>query len=160
VKPRYTQRAFFDEHFTKVKPLARFYGAPDAKGHRDPGLQLGQLHDILVGHGLDVTKRVVADDASAAEIRREMIENLSRPDDYVIINYDRKILGQPGGGHISPVAAYDEKSDSFLVLDVNPNKAPWVWVPAKLLIAAMRTHDTVENRGYLLVKEGTAKKSK
>ena len=38
-------------------------------------------------------------------------------------------------------------------MDVNPNRAPWVWVGSDDLIAAMRTFDTVENRGYLLVSE-------
>ena len=33
-------------------------------------------------------------------------------------------------------------------MDVNPNRAPWVWVRSDDLIAAMRTFDTVENRGY------------
>ena len=36
----------------------------------------------------------------------------------------------------------------------NPNRAGWVWVKSDDLIAAMRTFDTVENRGYLLVSEG------
>ena len=47
----------------------------------------------------------------------------------------------------------DERSDSFLIMDVNPNRAPWVWVRSDELIAAMRTFDTVENRGYLLVSD-------
>ena len=70
------------------------------------------------------------------------------------MNYSRKALGQPGGGHISPVGAYDETSDSFLVMDVNPNRAPWVWITSDDLVAAMRTFDTVENRGYVLIAEG------
>ena len=74
-------------------------------------------------------------------------------DDYVLVNYARKSLGQTGGGHISPLGAYDEASDSFLIMDVNPNRAPWVWVGADDLIGAMRTFDTVENRGYLLISE-------
>jgi len=36
------------------------------------------------------------------------------------VNYKRSAIGQKGGGHISPLGAYDEISDSFLVLDVNP----------------------------------------
>ena len=40
---------------------------------------------------------------------------------------------------------------SFLVLDVNPAAAGWVWMPAATLIKGMRTFDTVENRGYVLV---------
>lgn len=153
VEPRYTQRAFFDNHFTKVKPVARFYGKPDDVGTRDPGVQLRQLHDMLALHDLDVTIRIVADDLPATTVRKELIANLGRAGDYVIVNYTRKELGQRGGGHISPVAAYDEKSDSFLVMDVNPNRAPWVWVAADDLIRAMRTKDTNENRGYLLVRD-------
>ncbi len=160
VQPRYTQRAFLDARFEQVKPLAQFYGAPDAKGTRDPGLQLRQLHDVLALHDLDVTLRVVANDAPEKQIREELIGNLGNAGDYVIINYHRQTLGQPGGGHISPLAAYDKKSDSFLIMDVNPNRAPWVWVPARAVIAAMRTTDMAENRGYLLVRESAPKKEK
>ena len=71
----------------------------------------------------------------------------------MLANYARRILGQKNGGHISPVGADDERSDSFLITDVNPNRAPWVWVRSDDLIAAMRTFDTVENRGCLLVSE-------
>jgi hypothetical protein len=102
---------------------------------------------------LDVTVRIVGDETPEKEILNERRENLSQGGDYVIVNYSRALLAQPGGGHVSPVAAYDKKSDSFLAMDVNLNRAPWVWVPGKALIAAMRAHDTVENRGYLLVKE-------
>ena len=63
--------------------------------------------------GLDVTIRVVDDNADAAAIRREIARNLATSDDYVLVNYARKSLGQPGGGHISPLGAYDEASDSL-----------------------------------------------
>ena len=102
---------------------------------------------------LAVTVRVVDGKADAEAIRREIARNLASPDDYVLVNYTRKALGQTGGGHISPLGAYDEASDSFLVMDVNPNRAPWVWVESADLIRAMRTFDTVENRGYLLISE-------
>jgi hypothetical protein len=74
----------------------------------------------------------------------------------VIVNYARKELGQKGGGHISPLGAYDTRSDSFLVMDVNPNAAGWVWVTTEALVRAMRTFDTVENRGYLLISDPPA----
>ena len=46
-----------------------------------------------------------------------------------------------------------KRSDSFLVLDVNPSVAPWVWVKSRDLINAMRTRDSRENRGYVLVSD-------
>jgi len=84
-------------------------------------------------------------------IRADLMQNLARPGDYVIVNYRREAVGQRGGGHISPLGAYDAASDSFLVLDVNPAAAGWVWMPAATLIKGMRSFDTVENRGYVLV---------
>ncbi len=119
----------------------------------DFGLQLHQLAEVLRGHGLEVVTRVVDENADPAAIRREIAANLAQRDDYVLVNYARRALGQKGGGHISPLGAYDEHSDSFLIMDVNPNRAPWVWVRADDLIGAMRTFDTVENRGYLLVSD-------
>ncbi len=120
----------------------------------DYGLQLHQLAQVLRSHGLTVVARVVDDDADPDAVRRELAANLAARDDFVLVNYARKSLGQTGGGHISPLGAYDERTDSFLIMDVNPNRAPWVWVGAEALIAAMRTFDTIENRGYLLVSEG------
>ena len=86
--------------------------------------------------------RVVDGSADPAAIRREIAANLATGDDFVLVNYARRALGQQGGGHISPLGAYDERSDSFLIMDVNPNRAPWVWVRSDDLIAAMRTFDT------------------
>jgi hypothetical protein len=38
------------------------------------------------------------------------------------------------------------------VMDVNPTSAGWVWIPSATLVKAMRTFDTVENRGYVVVE--------
>ena len=140
----------------RTKTRLEVLGTPiliDGEPKSDFGLQLRQLAQVLRSHGLEVVTRVVDDGADAAAIRREIAANLASGDDYVLVNYARRSLGQEGGGHISPLGAYDEHSDSFLIMDVNPNRASWVWVGSDDLIAAMRTFDTVENRGYLLVSE-------
>ena len=74
---------------------------------------------------------------------------------YLIVNYLRSALGQQTYGHFSPVAAYDEARDRFLVLDVARYKYPPVWVRAEELFAAMQTRDREANdyRGYLVVSE-------
>jgi hypothetical protein len=65
-------------------------------------------------------------------------------------------LLRPAGG-APALQARDEPqaasaaSDSVLVLDVNPSSAGWAWMPLATLIRGMRSLDTVENRGYVLV---------
>lgn len=156
---RYTQSAVVaDARFQKVKSTDVFYGAPPAAGQKpDPGMQLRQLGDVLVGFGLDVKVHVLDDTLSDADAKKIIVENLTTAGDFVIVNYTRASLGQKGGGHLSPLGAYDTASDSFLVLDTNPSEGKGIaWVPARQLLLAMRTKDTLENRGFLLVKEKAA----
>lgn len=151
---RYTQATFFDDRFEKVKPRAVFFGQPASPGARpSPGLELRQLGEILMAHGLDVAIFVVADKAAQTKQKADIVENLRTSGDYVVVNYFRPELGQKGGGHLSPLGAYDQKSDSFLILDVNANAQHWVWAPAAALFDAMRTRDGAENRGFLLIRE-------
>ena len=159
---RYTQNTFLSyEAAQKVKTREQVFGKPAAPDQKsDSGLQLRQLHAMLQAHGLEAQLRIVDDTLPEATITAELKQNLKTPGDYVIINYHRPTLGQKGGGHISPLGAYDEASKSFLVLDVNPNGEAWVWVKAAELIRSMRTLDVVENRGYVLVKEGSAATAK
>lgn len=124
------------------------------KPRKDRGYQLHQLGELFKAHGLNTQVRIVNQVLDSKAIKQEIIQNLRRSGDYVIVNYKRSVLHQPGGGHISPLGAYHKASDSFLVMDVTPNKADWIWVKAALLLSAMRTFDTVENRGYLLISEG------
>ena len=150
--PRFTQDNVFDK---SPKTRAQVLGEPmviDGKTVRDVGFQVRQLDALLRAHG--ATTRLVIVGASNAEdeIRDDLRRNLERRGDYAIVNYTRAAVGQPGGGHISPIGAYDAASDSFLVLDVNPTSAGWVWMPTATLVKGMRTYDTVENRGYIVVE--------
>jgi hypothetical protein len=152
---RYTQDNIFNE---KAKSKLEILGKPiknqeTGKEKRDGGLQLAQLQKLLASHDLQVIKKVADDKLSANDFRKDLKTNLANKDDYILVNYTRKTLDQEGGGHISPIGAYDSRSDSVLVMDVNSNKADWVWVAVDLLYASMATFDTIENRGYLLISE-------
>ena len=116
------------------------------------GLTLEQLGKLLesysvkaeVHHGGDVT---------LDEFRNLVSKNLQEPGNFVLINYLRKAIGQETGGHISPVAAYNEETDRFLILDVSRYKYPPVWVKAEELWKAMATVDSVsgKTRGFVLI---------
>ena len=149
--PRFTQENVIERG---AKTRSQVLGEPMKIGERmisDYGYQLAQFSELLRANGARARHVVVDPALPEGAIRAELIGNLQRGGDYVVINYLRQAVGQSGGGHFSPVAAYDAASDAFLVLDVNPGTTDWVWMPAATLIAAMRTFDTVENRGYVLV---------
>jgi len=151
---RYTQNnIFINSPKSRALVLGKIQRNQQGEPQRDRGFQIRQLADLLLQHGLSVKTGIVTPTLTNKKIKQDLLRNLKHPDDYVIINYKRGILGQAGGGHISPVAAYHQASDSFLIMDVTPNKADWIWVKSALLFSAMRTFDTVENRGYLLVSE-------
>ncbi len=150
--PRFTQDNVIGKG---LKTRSQVLGEPvviNGKQIRDFGYQLRQLDELLRAHDLATTLVVVDDKKPDADIRREIADNLQRAGDYVIVNYRRSDVGQTGGAHISPLGAFDAESDSVLVLDVNPASAGWVWMPVASLIRGMRTFDTVENRGYILVQ--------
>jgi len=150
---RYTQDAVVSK---SPKSRASVFGKPvkvAGKDINDFGYQLRQFNDLLKGHGLKTTMRVADASISDDTVVSEMVANLKKSGDFVVVNYKRAEVGQQGGGHISPVGAYDAHSNSFLILDVNPAKASWVWMPAATLIKGMRSLDTIENRGYILVSD-------
>jgi hypothetical protein len=150
--PRFTQ----DNVITKgQKTRAQVLGAPltiNGKQIRDFGYQVRQLDEMLRANGATTRLTIVDDNKVEQDIRNELNENLKRRGSYVIVAYKRDVVGQSGGGHISPLGAYDAESDSFLVLDVNPASAGWVWMPTATLVKGMRTFDTVENRGYIVIQ--------
>jgi hypothetical protein len=136
------------------KTRAQVFGEPvtiNGKRIQDFGYQVRQLDEMLRANGASTRLTIVGDEADEQTVRFELAENLKRRGDYVIVSYKRDAVGQHGGGHLSPLGAYDEASDSFLVLDVNPASAGWVWMSAATLVNGMRTFDTVENRGYIQV---------
>lgn len=150
--PRFTQDSVIGKG---RKTRAQVLGEPvviNGKSIMDVGYQLRQFDELLRAHDLVTRLTIVTETMTLGEIRAELVGNLKRRGDYVIVNYRRDDVGQRGGGHISPLGAYDAESDSFLVLDVNPASAGWVWMPAEALVRGMRTLDTVENRGYILVQ--------
>jgi hypothetical protein len=154
VVPRWTQDNVIDKG---AKTRAQVLGEPmqipgKAQPQRDSGYQLRQFDEMLRANGLRTRLVVVDDTRPEASVRDDLVRALARPGEYAVVNYRREAVGQKGGGHISPLGAYDAGSDSFLVLDVNPAAAGWVWMPTAALVRGMRSFDTVENRGYVVVE--------
>ena len=118
------------------------------------GMSLPELSGLLEAHGVQTLVRH-ADESSVEEFRDTIEKNLANADDYLIVNYQRKSLGQDEAGHISPLSAYNRKNDSVLIMDTTSNHYPPTWVPIKVLFAAMMTTDSASNkkRGYIEVSK-------
>ncbi len=116
------------------------------------GMTLEQLGKLLESYPVK-TQVYHAGDVGLEKFRSLVVKNLQEPGNFVLVNYLRKAIGQEKGGHISPVAAYNEKTDRFLILDVSRYKYPPVWVKAEDLWKAMATLDSEsgKTRGFVLV---------
>jgi hypothetical protein len=117
------------------------------------GMTLDELAQYMRSHGLRV--QVVHAAGSSLDAFREAARAaLSEPREVLVVNYDRRQLGQEGGGHISPVGAYNGEADRLLVMDVASYRYPFTWVTVRELWAAMDTVDTDsgQTRGFLLVR--------
>jgi hypothetical protein len=139
----FTQTNVLDEQTATIIPAALI---------QRQGLTLEELGQIFARHGVGVD-RFHGADVSLGQFRQLLVQNLQTPQDFIVINYLRRAIGQESGGHISPIAAYHEATDQVLVLDVSRYKYPPVWVSTETLWQAINTVDSVsdQTRGFLLV---------
>lgn len=116
------------------------------------GLVLPELAQFFRNLGVSADHRH-ADEFSLDEFRTIVRDTLAGADKRLVVNYFRVPLGQIGGGHISPAAAYDEDTDRLLVLDVAKYKYAPVWLKLADLHASMMTVDDSSGkmRGIVVV---------
>lgn len=145
----FDQENIFTPAVEAVKPASAIVNPPY-------GMTLDELGAMLAAHGLD-SEVVHASDTALDDFRAMAIAQLAEDEHFILVNYLRKAIGQETGGHISPLAAYDEDTDKFLILDVSRYKYPPVWVAAATLFDAMNTPDSDNDnrsRGYVVVSRG------
>jgi hypothetical protein len=121
------------------------------------GMTLDQLAKFASNLKLSASVLHAAD-LPAADMRARLIAAIGQPDSRVIVNFFRGTLGQEGGGHFSPLVAYDRASDSFLILDVARYKYPPAWASFEDLDASMKMvdPDTGLSRGVLILTRSAA----
>lgn len=90
---------------------------------------------------------------SHGQLRSLLISSLKNPNQRILGLFDRRVLQQRGTGHWSPIAAYDRKTDSFLVLDVAKFKYKPFWVKANALFDSMQTYNGKQPRGLLVIEK-------
>ncbi len=118
------------------------------------GMTLVELATFIAAH--DAIVDVYHGDAlTLDEFREKVRDNLHEPDNFMVVNYQREVLGQRRVGHISPIAAYDEESDLVLILDTASYNYPPTWVPLAKLHSAMAKVDPAsgKTRGFVEVSD-------
>ncbi|MDJ0735881.1 MAG: phytochelatin synthase family protein [Nostocaceae cyanobacterium] len=148
--PKYRQYRIFTQDNLFNNQATQKVLRPEVVSRR--GMTLEQLGALFASYDVD-TKVYHAENTSLKEFRKLAASNLKQPGNFVVVNYLRKEIGQNRGGHISPLAAYNEKTDRFLILDVSRYKYPPVWVKAADLWKAMNTidSDSRKTRGFVFV---------
>lgn len=143
-KKVFTQSTFFTPAVEAVRAQAQV---------QKNGYPLAQLGDALRSHGANVETQHVIDTFGSKRLRKELRAAIQNPNAIIIINYFRPYVGQEGAGHFSLIGAYEEKSDRFLIMDVNRVNQPSIWIKTQHLYNALNTKDKDGglNRGYLIV---------
>ncbi len=158
--PSHSQLSFLNEKTDKVKKREVIeYKEPtiiDGKENYDAGVSLSDFARILQKAYKLRVRLIYAnklDEKSIDQFRQFVKESTADKKSFIALNFNGKILGLKTGGHISPIAAYDEESDSILVLDVALHKNMWYWVDVESIYEAMNTKDGNTYRGYLIIKK-------
>jgi hypothetical protein len=139
--PYFTQEEFFRQIDPKI-------AEPSTVAKE--GMTLQQVADALAAFPIKV-ERNYASDLKLEEFRKIIRDTTGTKGRFALVNFDRKVVGEVGGGHWSPIAAYHPKTDSVLVLDVARYKYPPLWIPTELLHRAAQSVDTTSNRSRGLV---------
>lgn len=125
-------------------------GTPRQSNVLKKGMNIQALQHLLTANGANV-KAIYANEVTYKAFMKDALSTLREDKHYLIVNYYRPSLALPGGGHLSPVVAYDENTDAFLLLEVSRYKYPPFWVKSKALWDAINTLDGKISRGYVIV---------
>lgn len=138
----FTQDNFFNDQVKKII-------SPEEVQKK--GISLLKLDQIIESYGLK-TELYFANKLTLSKFRK-ILRNAIQNKHFIISNFLRTALGQEGGGHHSPLAAYDQKTDRFLLLDVARYKYPAYWVKTEDLWNAVNTLDEKDYRGFIIISQ-------
>lgn len=153
----FTQESFLNEKTDQIKKRQIIdFKEKNSANKYDPGIGLEDFKNILAkvyGLKVEVVHFENNNEKIAHEFRKLIKEIFVEDKKFIITNFDGKLLGKKTSGHISIIGAYDEESDSILVMDVALHKNQWFWISTEKLLEAMNTKDEEQYRGYIIVSK-------
>jgi Phytochelatin synthase len=151
VDPLYKPYAYFTQS-NFFSPEVRKFANPETV--LAEGMTREQLTQSLLQQGVNA-ESIAGDSFTTESLRTLLQKTLGDDGKFVLVNYLRTTLGQVGGGHWSVLAAFDEKTNRVLILDVAKYKYTPVWIEINTLQQAIATIDSTSSkaRGLILVFE-------
>lgn len=122
------------------------------------GLCVSTCQGIRIGarDGETTLKEAVKwEKGSFAEFESDVRNSCRSGERVVICSYSRRVLGQTGDGHFSPIGGYNEARKEVLLLDVARFKYPPHWCSIETVYEAMLSVDgaTGHSRGWLILSK-------
>lgn len=144
---------FYNQEISEILDKTVLEGDKKIDGSYHVGIELDRLSLALKLQGLDIeTHHVTSVSDNSIESFRNLVKTFTQdPTKYIIINYNLNIYTIQGGGHFSPIGAYEATSDSILILDTWSDSNNWLWIKLQDLYLSMNTLDGTTCRGYILI---------
>jgi hypothetical protein len=84
---------------------------------QETGITLPEFTCLARCNGLSATLKR-ADQVSKEEFLNHIKRTSKQQNEYLVVSFSRKTLGQTGDGHFSPIGGYNEQENKVLILDV------------------------------------------
>ena len=128
------------------------------KGELYGGIDADKLAEIINMHKpakatFVEVKSTEVDKKSVDNFRNVVKEIMLSEGKYMIANFHIAAIIPYTSGHFSPVVAYDEKTDTVLIMDVASHNMNWSWIKVEELYRAMNSAVSGIKRGYIIVEE-------
>ena len=159
----FNETNFLNESTDKVidRRSIKMQARHNKTGEFTGGIDMEELKNVLSTYGVKANVNQVKEFSEKGVVAfRSLVKDVvNSKDKFVIANFNRAYQNIFIGGHFSPIVAFDEESDSVLVLDVAAHKNPWIWVGLSEFYHSMNssTYSGKDYRGYMVIDTNLVK---
>ncbi|KAE9310816.1 hypothetical protein PF008_g20364 [Phytophthora fragariae] len=123
---------------------------------KEKGISMSEFICLARCNGVLTEEFRATSDLTLEHFRDVVKHSCATSSEIVVLNYSRKVLGQTGDGHFSPIGGYHAERDMVLLMDVARFKYPPHWVKLSRVFEAMQKIDTSMDlpRGLAVLREG------
>ncbi|CEG46925.1 glutathione gamma [Plasmopara halstedii] len=108
---------------------------------KEKGISLSEFICLARCNGVITEDYRATSDFTLEQFREIVKHSCATSSEIVVLNYSRKVLGQTGDGHFSPIGGYHAEKDMVLLMDVARFKYPPHWVKISRVFESMQLID-------------------